>query len=58
MTSKEKLKRLKKHWSEVICPGCKEIISEDEDMEKVEYVKTKRGTDVFFHTGCFEKVWR
>jgi hypothetical protein len=24
----------------------------------VEYIKTKRGTEVFLHRGCFEKVWR
>ena len=27
-------------------------------FSKVEYVRTKRATDVFFHTACMEKVWR
>ena len=58
MTEDIKIKHLSKHRSEVICPGCKNVITEKEDMSKVEYVRTKRGTDVFFHTACMEKVWQ
>lgn len=37
------------------CPGCgKEIHREDQGIE---YSRTKRGTYVFWHTGCTGKVW-
>ena len=39
-------------------PGCGNVIAEEEDLSKVEYVRTKRATDVFFHTACMGKVWR
>lgn len=48
----------------VQCQGCgKDILSDDGllgvvDAGYVEYVKTKRGTELFFHTACREKVWR
>lgn len=46
-----------KHKAPVICPGCDEAIRED-DLEIIEYIKTKRGTEIFLHRGCVEKVWR
>lgn len=58
MTDKDKIKRLKMHLSAVTCPGCGQEIKETDDMSKVEYVRTKRVTDVFFHTQCFGRVWR
>lgn len=58
MTDEAKKKALMKHQSEVICPGCGQEIKETDDMSKVEYVRTKRATDVFFHTQCFGRVWR
>lgn len=58
MTDKAKKKIIARHWSPVMCPGCGKVITEGEDLSKVEYVKTKRATDVFFHTECMEKVWR
>ena len=42
----------------VRCQGCGKEILSDEDMSKVEYVRTKRRTDVFFHRECMDKVWR
>ena len=27
-------------------------------LETIEYIKTKRGTEIFLHHGCLEKVWR
>lgn len=42
----------------VKCEGCGKYICSDEDLSDVEYVKTKRGTDLFFHTGCMNKVWK
>ena len=58
MTDNAKKKILACHRSPAICPGCRKVIAEEEDMGKIEYVKTKRHTDVFFHTACMEKVWR
>lgn len=58
ITDRAKKKIISRHQSPVICPGCGKEITEDEDLSKVEYVRTKRATDVFFHTACMEKVWR
>ena len=58
ITDRAKKKIISRHQSPVICPGCRKEITEDEDLSKVEYVRTKRATDVFFHTACMEKVWR
>ena len=42
----------------VKCQGCgKEIVS-DEPLDDVEYVKTKRGSEWFFHAGCAADVWK
>lgn len=57
MTDEAKKKILLKHWGPVTCPGCHSEIRASDDMSKIEYVRTKRRTDVFFHTGCFENVW-
>lgn len=36
------------------CPVCgKDIYSYD--LDEVEYIKTKRGTDIFVHTRCVKK---
>lgn len=48
----------KRHKECAICPGCKEYIRESDELADIEYIKTKRGTEVFLHRGCFEKVWR
>ncbi|MBC5689757.1 hypothetical protein H8S37_12600 [Mediterraneibacter sp. NSJ-55] len=50
-------KIIHRQWSPVICPGCREVIKENEDLSKVEYVRTKRKTDVLFHTACIDNVW-
>ena len=50
-------KMVEKHKVPVICPGCDEAIREDDDLETIEYIKTKRGTEIFLHRGCLEKVW-
>ena len=41
----------------VKCQGCREYIFSDEDLSGVEYVKTKRGSEWFFHSGCIGQVW-
>lgn len=48
MTDQYKIKRLMTHRSVVICPGCGMEIRKTDDMSNVEYVRTKRKTDVFF----------
>ena len=35
-------KMVEKHKAPVICPGCDEAIREDDDLETIEYIKTKR----------------
>lgn len=37
------------------CPVCGKEIKEDDDLNDVEYVKTKRGTEIFIHTKCVSK---
>lgn len=41
----------------VRCQGCGEWINSDDDLSDVEYVKTKRGSEWFFHRGCRYSVW-
>lgn len=41
----------------VRCQGCGGDIASDEDLIGVEYVRTKRGSEWFFHTSCANKVW-
>lgn len=57
MTDQAKKKALNKHFSEVLCRGCGQAIRESDDMSRIQYVRTKRATDVFFHTECFRKTW-
>lgn len=42
----------------VRCQGCGKWIRSDGALEDVEYVKTKRGSEWFFHTACMENIWR
>ena len=62
LTDKKKKSLLEKykerHRGCAICPGCKEYIRGSDELADVEYIITKRGTEVFLHRGCFEKVWR
>lgn len=62
LTDKKKKSLLEKykerHGGCAICPGCKEYIRGSDELADVEYIKTKRGTEVFLNRGCFEKVWR
>lgn len=58
---KNKLKRLGEIWNisdedkKVKCPVCGKEIKESDDLKDVEYVKTKRGTEIFIHTKCVSK---
>ncbi len=58
ITDRAKKKIIRRHMGPVMCPGCGKVIAEEEDLSKVEYVRTKRATDVFFHTACMGMVWR
>lgn len=58
MQSKDKKKRIRAQIGEVRCQGCKEKIQENDDLSQVEYVKTKRGSEWFFHSECMDKVWK
>ncbi len=40
------------------CQGCGKDIESDGNLSGVEYVKTKRGTEMFFHRGCMDEVWK
>lgn len=42
----------------VKCQGRGEEICSDEDLTDVQYVKTKRGSELLFHTGCMNNVWK
>ena len=41
----------------VDCAGCGEDIWSDQDLSGIQYVKTKRGTDLFIHDECVSRVW-
>lgn len=41
-----------------VCQGCGEKLYPEYDLYDVEYVKTKRGSELFFHTECLGAVWR
>ena len=57
MIEKQKKRILSRHWNPVVCPGCGKEILPDDNLDNVEYARTKRKTDVFFHTKCIGKVW-
>lgn len=45
----------KEQIAEVYCSECGKAIRSDDDMTKIGWVKTKRGTEKFFHEGCRRK---
>jgi hypothetical protein len=38
------------------CPVCGKEITTDSDFTDIEYVKTKRGTEIFIHQDCV-RAW-
>lgn len=53
------VKRIFRRQTEkVVCPGCGKKIKETDDFSGIGYVKTKRGTHIFLHKSCLDKVWR
>lgn len=47
----------RKYVCKVKCQGCGKDIESDANLTDVEYVKTKRKTELFFHTRCTVKIW-
>lgn len=45
-------------YRDVVCQGCGEKLDPDVSTEGIEYIKTKRGSEIFFHTDCMDKVWK
>ena len=41
----------------VRCQGCGEEICSDGDLSEVDWVKTNRGSEWFFHRKCRDSVW-
>ena len=58
MTDKQKKIAMNRQKGVVRCQGCGEVLSQEGDLSGIEYVKTKRNCEWFFHTECFENVWR
>ena len=58
MTDKQKKIAMNRQKGAVRCQGCGEILSREGDLSGIEYVRTKRNSEWFFHSDCFENVWR
>lgn len=58
MTEAQKKAAMKREYGGVYCQGCGEQLRPDEDLSKIEYVRSKRGSSRFFHTACMNKVWK
>lgn len=62
LISKEQMqKQIKKFYEkqkynydkkQLICPICGKQIKEDADPDKIEYVKTRRGDEFYYHRKC------
>lgn len=52
-----KEKKFHEQFEPPVCTGCGKTIAEQE-LSDVEYVRTKRKTDIFFHRDCKNKIWR
>ncbi len=48
----------RRQTGKVVCPGCRKEIKETDNFSEIGYVKTKRGTHIFLHKSCLDKVWR
>lgn len=38
----------------ITCPICKRVLT-TADAPEIDYIKTKRGTEIFIHTDCVRK---
>lgn len=50
--------RRQRKSGKVFCRGCCGELDPDGELSGIEYVKTKRNTEWFFHTGCLNSVWK
>lgn len=57
MTDEMKKRLIKKQTADVRCQGCGGLIDPDGKLSDVEYVKTKRRSEYFFHRVCKDRVW-
>lgn len=61
MTEKERRRIIEKQedcGQKVFCQGCGKLIKSCDDMSSVQYVRTKRKTEIFFHTECLPNIWK
>lgn len=54
MLDKYSLNKLYKKAEPPSCPVCNEMCYPS-DVDDLEYIKTKRGTEIFIHTKCVNK---
>lgn len=52
-----KLVKLRNDHKTPMCPVCNDYIRVS-DIENSEYIKTKRGSEIFIHTKCIYKYWK
>lgn len=58
MTDRQKKAAIRREPDGVYCQGCGKKIDLDSELSNSEYVKTKRGSNWFFHTACAGRVWK
>ena len=44
--------------AKIRCAGCGKWIDIGQDLSDVQISVTKRGTGIFFHTGCMKRIWK
>ena len=52
------VERKTKSGRKIFCSGCGKEIREDENLTSLQYVKTRRGNEIFFHGRCMKKLFR
>ena len=57
MTDGQKKKVMTRQEGKVFCQGCGKKLDPEGDLSRIQYVKTKRGSEWFFHTDCMNEVW-
>lgn len=65
LISKDKMmRRIRKFYEQqkyradrktICCAECGKVIKDTADPQKIEYVKTASGTELYFHTRCIQK---
>ena len=52
------IERKTKSGRKIFCSGCGKEVREDENLISLQYVKTMRGNEFFFHGRCMKKLFR